>query len=198
MLLAAGLLTWMIFWMHRQASSIKHHLESNVRQSLKAGLNGLFWLAFLAVAREGIELVLFLFAAGMAASGASVLSGGLLGLAVAVAAGWVLFASTRRLSLKSFFQVSNVLLILFAAGLVAHGVHECNEAGLIPSLIEPIWDTSAVLSTEHWLGGLLKALFGYNSTPSLTELLAYVGYFVVVLFSLGRKERRATVSPQTV
>lgn len=198
MLLAAGLLTWMIFWMQRQSSTIKQHLESNVRLSLKAGKNGLFWLAFLAVAREGLELVLFLFAAGMAASTSSTLSGGLLGLAVAVAAGWILFASTRRLSLKSFFQVTNVLLILFAAGLVAHGVHEFNEAGIIPGLIEPLWDTSAFLSTSNWLGSLLKALFGYNSSPSLTELLAYVAYFVVILFSLGRKERKTTISPQAI
>lgn len=197
MLLAAVLLTWMIFWMQRQARTLKQELEGNVRERIKTGKQGLFWLAFLAVAREGFELVLFLFAAGMAASGASVLGGGILGLAAALFLGWMLFASTRKLSLKSFFQVSNVLLILFAAGLVAHGVHEFNEAGIIPGLIEPVWDTRAALSTDTWLGGLLKALFGYNSTPSLTEVLAYTSYFFIIFLSLGRKDRKATISPQT-
>ena len=196
MLLAAGLLTWMIFWMHRQASSLKQNLEENVRLSLTAGQRGLFLLAFLAVAREGFELVLFLFAAGLASGSMPTLVGGLLGLVAAIVLGWMLFVSTRKLSLKAFFQVSNVLLILFAAGLLAHGVHEFNEAGLIPGIIEPVWDTSAFLSTDQPLGALLKALFGYNTRPSLSELIAYFGYFLVISFSLRGLDRKTTITPQ--
>ncbi len=83
---------------------------------------------------------------------------------------------TRRLDLRSFFQVTNVLLILFAAGLGGLGVHELNEAGLIPAVIEHVWDINPILSDKSQLGLLLKALVGYHGNPSLTEVAAYLLY----------------------
>jgi high-affinity iron transporter len=185
MLLAAAVLTWMIFWMNRQARSIKGELESGVDQALSTGgTRALFSLAFLAVVREGVELALFLTAATFASDPRSTILGSLLGIAVAILLGWGLFASTVRLNLRRFFQVTGVLLILFAAGLVAHGVHEFNEAGWIPSVVEHVWDINPILDEESTAGSLLKALFGYNGNPSLTEVLAYLAYFVVIYFSL--------------
>jgi high-affinity iron transporter len=185
MLLAAAVLTWMIFWMNRQARSIKGELESGVDQALSTGgTRALFSLAFLAVVREGVELALFLTAATFASDPRSTILGSLLGIAVAILLGWGLFASTVRLNLRHFFQVTGVLLILFAAGLVAHGVHEFNEAGWIPSVVEHVWDINPILDEESTAGSLLKALFGYNGNPSLTEVLAYLAYFVVIYFSL--------------
>lgn len=192
MLLAASVLTWMIFWMNRQARFIKGELEANVnRATSTGGTHALFSLAFLAVAREGIELALFLTAATFATDPQSTIFGALLGLGAAVLLGWGLFASTVRLNLRRFFQVTGFLLILFAAGLVAYGVHEFNEVGWIPTIIEHVWDVNPILDENSTAGLMLKALFGYNGNPSLTEVLAYVAYFVAIFFSLRWANRPA-------
>lgn len=186
MLLAAGILTWMIFWMQRQSRTLKSELETDVRRAvLRGGKGAVFSLALLAVGREGLELALFLIATGMATTAAQTLVGALAGLALSIVLGWLFFSSTRRLNLRAFFQVSNVLLVLFAAGLVAHGVHEFNEAGVIPSVIEHVWDINGILDERSVLGSLLTALFGYNGNPSLTEVAAYLAYFALLPL-LGR------------
>ena len=185
MLLAAAVLTWMIFWMNRQARSIKGELEAGVnRATSTGGTRALFSLAFLAVVREGIELALFLTAATFASDLQSTLLGTLLGLGAAIFLGWGLFASTRRLNLRRFFQVTGILLILFAAGLVAHGVHEFNEVGWIPSVVEHVWDTNPIIDENSTLGLMLKALFGYNGNPSLTEVIAYLLYYATIFLGL--------------
>lgn len=185
MFLAAAVLTWMIFWMQRQSRSLKGELEADVRRAAgHTGKIGLFWLAFFAVVREGVELALFLSASAMLYDSGYILLGALLGLAVAIGLGWALFTSTVRMSLRGFFLVTSVLLILFAGGLVAHGVHEFNEIGWIPAVTEPVWDTNSILDENSTLGAILKALFGYNANPSLTELLAYFGYFIAIALGL--------------
>lgn len=185
MLLAAGVLTWMILWMSRQSRHIKSDLEAGVRRAiLKTGKRALFLLAFVAVLREGIELSLFITAAALAAGTQQTLWGMLIGLSASIVTGWLLFATTVRLNLSQFFRVTGVLLILFAAGLVAHGVHEFNEVGWIPSVIEHVWNTNFILDENSVAGQMLQALFGYNGNPSLTEVLAYAGYFVAILLGL--------------
>lgn len=184
MLLAAGLLTWMIFWMSRTARTLKSDIESNVQRASQMGRRALFFVAFIAVLREGIELALFLTASVFASDALQVTLGAILGLGTAILLGWTIFATTVRLDLRRFFQVTGFLLILFAAGLVAHGIHEFNEVGWIPTIIDHVWDVSAVVSDTSTFGQLLAALFGYNPTPSLTEMLAYGAYFVIVLLGL--------------
>jgi high-affinity iron transporter len=185
MLLAAAVLTWMIFWMNRQARSIKGELELGVQQATSTGSSrALFSLAFLAVVREGIELALFLTAATFASDPRSTILGSLLGLSTAVLLGWSLFASILQLDLRRFFQVTGFLLILFAAGLVAHGIHEFNEVGWIPPVVEHIWDVNHLLDENSTAGLLLKALFGYNGNPSLTEVVSYLAYFVLITLSV--------------
>ncbi|HEY3313611.1 MAG TPA: FTR1 family protein, partial [Anaerolineales bacterium] len=176
MLLAAGLLTWMIFWMQRTARHLKGELEAKTQIAISGQGRGMFAIAFLAVAREGVELALFLLAVEKTSSPIQTLIGALVGLAGAAVMGWMIFSSTRRLSISGFFRITNVLLIIFAAGLVAVGVHEFNEAGIIPALIDPLWDLNGMLSDKSELGLLLKALFGYNGNPSLSEVLAYLLY----------------------
>jgi len=197
MLLAAGVLTWMIFWMHNSAGNIKKEIEGQTRDAIhsKSG-RALFTLAFLAVFREGVELAIFLLAVQQTTSPLQTLSGALLGLAGAVVLGWFIFSSTRKLSLRGFFRVTNVLLIIFAAGMVAYGVHELNEAGIIPSVIEHVWDINHILSDKSEIGLLLKALVGYNGNPSLTEVIAYLVYVCsIVTYVLTRKQ---TTTPVTV
>jgi len=190
MFLAAGVLTWMVFWMHKQSKTMSQEIEAGVRQAAQGqGQRALFFLAFLAVVREGIELALFLLAARLASNPLQEFLGAVLGIGTAALLGWVIFASSRRLSLTRFFQLTNVLLALFAAGLVGLGIHEFNELGWIPAMVDPIWNLNALLPGESTLGQLLKALVGYNSSPSLSQVIAYVGYFGVLGGILWAKRR---------
>ncbi len=196
MLAAAGILTWMIFWMSRQARHIKSDLEAGVHSASQAGKRGLFALAFFAIVREGVELALFLTASVFATDASQTLAGALLGLGTSALLGWSLFAATVKLDLRRFFQVTGILLILFAAGLVAHGVHEFNEAGWIPAVVEHVWDINPVVDENSSFGLVLKALFGYNGNPSLTEVLAYAGYFVAIFFGLRIADRKSVAVEQ--
>jgi high-affinity iron transporter len=192
MLLAAVVLTWMIFWMRSQARKTQAGLEADIHRAARPGQSSaVFSIAFLAVFREGIELALFLTAATFQVDVAATLSGGLLGLATAMALGYLLYGTSIRLDLRVFFQATGLLLLLFAAGLVGHAVHEFNELGWIPTLMDPIWNLSAWLREDTLVGSFLKSLFGYNADPSLTEALAYASYLVVLALAWRTTSHRS-------
>jgi high-affinity iron transporter len=111
-----------------------------------------------------------------------------------VVMGSLLFAGTRRLNLRRFFAVTGVLLLIFAAGLLARSVGEFQEAGLLPTLVDHVWSTQAVVSSESNLGQILSALFGYTDSPSLLQVLAYAGYLAVVGSALALRSRRAAAA----
>ncbi|MCB0189149.1 MAG: FTR1 family protein, partial [Caldilineaceae bacterium] len=181
--------TWMIFWMAKHSRNLSTSLESEVRQATaQQGKRALFLVAFLAVVREGIELALFLTATSLTAGGLVTLVGAAIGLAASVVLARLLFASLIKLNLRRFFLITNILLIIFAAGLVAHGVHELNEVMIIPPIIEHVWDMNWLLNENSFTGEIMKVLFGYNGNPSLTEVLAYVAYCVLILFVLVRDQ----------
>ncbi len=198
MLLAAAVLSTMIVWMARN-KNISRDLERRAASVLstagRAGL-GLFLLAFVAVFREGIETVLFLYGVISNQGGLS-FAASLGGGAAAIAIGYAIFVQGRRLPLKTFFNVSSVLLILFAAGLIAHGIHEFHEAQILP-FGDPIWNVNPALRVDGTypllhengaLGGLAKGLFGWNGNPSLPEVLAWM----IALSGIGLLWRRAAV-----
>jgi high-affinity iron transporter len=198
MLFAAAVLTWMIFWMQKQGRRIQQGLEADVREALSGGQTAaLFSVAFFAVLREGIELALFLtavnFSAPVVGGEAPILGwlGGVLGLIAAAIIGWLLYESAIKLNLRRFFQFTSIVLILFAAGLVGHAVHEFNELGWIPSMVEHVYDLNPIVPEASTVGEFLKALFGYNGNPSLTEMLAYIAYFVVVFGLLQFLNRKS-------
>jgi high-affinity iron transporter len=193
---AAGVLTWMILWMQSRAHLIKKVLTEEVGSAARVGKTALFVLAFVAVLREGIELALFLTASVFATGASQTVLGALGGLLVAALLGWGLYRASIKLNMRRFFQVTSILLVLFAAGLVAHGMHEFNEAGLIPGIVEHLWDTNSVLDENSLVGQVLKTLFGYNGNPSLSEVLAYLTYFVV-LFAATRP-RKAALAPAAI
>lgn len=188
MFLAVGVLTWMIFWMRRQAVDIKSHLHSQVKSVLDSGSSlGLVVLAFIVVVREGIETVLFLFAATRVAESPLLFaSGGLLGLIIAIIIGYSLYKGASKLNLKVFFNATSVLLIVFAAGLLAHGIHEFHEAGIIPPIIEHVWNINHLLPEKATLGRFLTAIVGYNANPSLVEVVAYFVFLAAALGSYFR------------
>jgi high-affinity iron transporter len=196
--LAAAVLTWMIFWMSSHSRHIKGELEAGVRRAaFETGKRGLFLLAFFAVVREGIELALFLTAAVFASSELQTIVGSLLGLFTAVLLGWSMFATAVRLDLRRFFKVTGILLILFSAGLVATGVHEFNEIGLIPEIVGHVWDMTPVLSETSLLGQVLKTLFGYNASPSLSSVISYIFYFVAIWLGLRAASKSENAPVQT-
>jgi high-affinity iron transporter len=191
MFVAVGLLTWMIFWMRYQSRFMKQELEQRMQRALSTGARvSLFALAFVVVVREGIETALFLAANAFAADGLSTLLGALIGLALAAAAGVLIYGLAVRVNLRMFFDVTSVLLVLFAAGLLAHGVHEFQEIGLLPILSATAWDTANLLSNESALGSVLRALVGYNAEPSLLEVAGYLFYWVVILLGIWRVTAR--------
>jgi high-affinity iron transporter len=193
MLVAAGVVTWMLFWMRRQAASVKGELQAAVDRALTQGsIWGLAFLAFTAVIREGIETSLFLVGQVNSADDAasSVLVGALVGLAIAVAIGYVFYQGTRRINLASFFRWTGVGLIFIAAGLLSHAIHEFIEVGVITFGTQTAFDISAVLPHEDGIGQFLRALFGYTSTPEVITLVAWATYIVVVLALFLRPVRR--------
>jgi high-affinity iron transporter len=190
MLLAAGVLTWMIFWMRGESRNIKSRLESNVNQaaSVKGG-RALFFLAFIAVLREGIELALYLTAVSLTLSGVQTLLGTAIGISAACLLGYLIYSTTVRLNLQRFFQVTGVVLILFAAGLIGHSVSEFNAAGIIPAIVNPLWDMNPILSDNSLLGTIFGTLLGYHSTPSLTEVLGYSLYASICLATFLKSKK---------
>jgi high-affinity iron transporter len=195
MLSAVAVLTWMIFWMRKQAVNIKRELEARIEGAIAAGSAvGLASVVFFAVLREGWETALFLFAISESSSPLTTTIGAIAGLVVAVALGVAFYTGSRRLNLRQFFTVTGMLLIVFAAGLLAHGIHEFQEAGLLPLTIEHVWDTNGVLNEDSNVGEFMTALFGYNGNPSLLEVVAWgvfllgaLAFFVRPLVSWGRR-----------
>jgi high-affinity iron transporter len=179
---AVGVLTWMIFWMRKQAVNIKKHLEARLAGAIAAGSAvGLASVVFFAVLREGWETALFLFAISESSNPVVTSVGATLGLLVSIALGVALYTGSRRLNLRQFFTVTGILLIIFAAGLFAHGIHEFQEAALLPMTVEHVWDTNGFVSEGSNVGQFLTALFGYNSNPSLLEVAAWAAFLVIAL-----------------
>ena len=212
MLIGAVLLTTMILWMMKQ-KHVARELEEKVAAEVdSAHRTGLFFLVFIAILREGIETVIFLGASSFA-SGSNSLIGAVLGILAAVLLGYAMFVGSMKINLKRFFNVTSILLILFAAGLVAHGVHELQEAGVVPVVIEHVWDINPAVNPDGsyprlhekgFVGSILVSLFGYNGNPSLLEVLSYFGYLVAV-FALWRnveqnydRERVSGLKPRPV
>lgn len=190
MLFAFGVLTWMVFWMRRQAASIGRELRAQVDVALRQGTGlALALLAASAVGREGLETVLFLLAgAPTAESGPAYVTGGVLGVAVAAALGYLVYRGAARLPIRTFFTVSGIAVIVLAAGLLTNGLAELQDAGLLTNLGPRPWDTDAWLPMTSTLGRFLNAITGYDSAPTLAQIVAYVAYLVAALgvFLLGR------------
>ncbi|MEW6045744.1 MAG: iron uptake transporter permease EfeU [Bacillota bacterium] len=181
MLAAVAVLTSMILWMQAQARHLKGRLEHQVEHALSAGqLLGLSTIAFVAVLREGVESVLFLSAVFLAQPSAGAAAGALLGVAAAVLLAYLTFRASVRLDLRQFFFYTGLVLIVVAAGLLAAGVHELQEAGVLPTFVEHVWDINWLINEKSALGSFLKALVGYNANPSLLEVLAWIAYMATV------------------
>ncbi|MGD9381323.1 MAG: FTR1 family protein [Candidatus Thorarchaeota archaeon] len=202
-LIASLLLTTMILWMWKAGPNVSSEIEDSVeRNSLSQSGIGIALLSFALVMREGVELVLFSLAL-VIQDGLQVYLGVTLGLLIAVVLGLGIYQGSLRISLRSFFKYTSAFLILVAAGMVAYGIHELQEAGLF--LIGPIevWNVNPPVLPDGsypWLhdkgliGGLLKAMFGYNGNPSFLEVTGYVFYLLILAGYYAYQQRLPQVS----
>jgi high-affinity iron transporter len=187
MILAASVVTWMLFWMRRQAASVKGELQASVDRAVDSGsVYALAVLAFIAIIREGVETALFLTGQAAAASsdgGApSVIVGALIGLGIATLLGVGFYHGSRRLNLTTFFRWTGVALVFIAAGLLSHAVHELIEIGVVNVGTQTLFDISAILPHEEGVvGQVLRALFGYTSQPEVATFVVWLTYVVIVL-----------------
>jgi len=198
MLLAAVVVTWMLFWMRRQSMNLRGELQAAVDRVLSEGTAwGLAVLAFTAVIREGVETALFL--AGQATSAdtgaGSVLVGAILGLGVAVLIGWGFYRGSRAIDLRRFFRWTGIALVFIAAGLLSHAVHEFIEVAEISGVTvigsQTAFDISAVLSHDDGIGQFLRAIFGYSASPEVLTFVVHVAYVVAILTLYLRPVRPA-------
>jgi high-affinity iron transporter len=191
MLFATCVLTWMVFWMRRQAASIGRDLRHQVDVALEGGtLTALVVLAFVAVLREGLETVLLLFAGASAERGDSTfefLGGAFLGGAVAAVLGYLVYRGSHVIPLRQFFTVTGVVVLFIAAGLISTGIAELQASGIIGNLGSRPWDTDSFLSQATTLGKFLHTLIGYDSAPTWGQIVLYWTYLIVGLgtFSSG-------------
>lgn len=182
MLVACGLITHMVFWMREKAKTLRTGLKKQVQEIVSSKtLWMLAFLSFCAVVREGVETVIFLNALDVHDSGAIGYLFAVLGILAAVALCIGIYYGSKKVPVKAFFHVSGVLLLIIAGGLLAHGIVELQSAGLLPIIMKPVYDMSALLNEKEGIGQFLKALFGYDANPSL---IALVAYFLFVPFSL--------------
>lgn len=190
-LAACAVLTWMIFWMRRNARSMGAELRSRLAGATGAG--AVVMVAFVAVIREGLETVLFLLSArteGSASSGASVVVGGLIGLAIAAVLGWLVYLGGARINLRMFFNITGVLLILFAAGLFGKTFHEFRELFGAESgwLIDPAWTVESGPFASGTFYDFLKGFFGWSADAETIRVIAYFVYLVPVMALFLRRQ----------
>lgn len=185
-LIAVGVLTSMVFWMKQAARSIKAHLHDSIDAALNKGNRqalALVGMVFFAVAREGLESVFFLLAAFQQQDSASgAMLGAMLGLAVAVALGVGIYQGGIRLDLRRFFRWTGVFIIFVAAGLLAGAVKAFHEAGVWNQLQTVVFDWSRSLPADTPFGVILSGLFGYNDTPTQSEVLAWLVFLLPTLW----------------
>jgi high-affinity iron transporter len=190
-LVAATVLTYMTFWMRKHARSLSKELRARADAALDGRARwGLGLLAFQAVGREGLETVVFTLAIIFSTSAAGALTGAVIGLAGSLAIAFVIYRLGHKLNLARFFTVIGVLLMVFAAGLLADAVENLQHLGWLPVLDAPMWHSARLLSEESALGDVLHSFFGYSDAPTPLQLLIYVAYLaIVVMVYLGVRGR---------
>ncbi|MBI2867191.1 MAG: FTR1 family protein [Chloroflexi bacterium] len=195
--LAAGVLAYMVLWMRRESRGMKNSLQAQAEEAMRKGsVFALASLAFVAVFREGAETILYM--AGVVKDSQSIagLIGALAGLALAATLGVLVYRGSRLIKLSTFFNLTGMLLMVFAAGMIAQGTLEFQALGAFPGTVT-LWDTSRFLSDTGHVGSVLRALFGYTAAPSLLQLIFYLSFWVVLgFYTLNQPDRQ--MSRQTV
>ncbi|MCY0942554.1 iron uptake transporter permease EfeU [Streptomyces antarcticus] len=198
-IMSVGLVTWMVFWMKRTARHLRAELHGRLDAALAMGTGALVATAFLAVGREGLETALFVWAS-VRASGegtSAPLIGVLLGIATAIVLGWLFYRGALRINLAKFFTWTGAMLVVVAAGVLAYGVHDLQEARFLGGLGNKAFDVSAAVPPDSWYGTLLKGVFNFQPDPTVLQLTVWVLYLVPVLalFLAGPRTPRRPSTP---
>jgi high-affinity iron transporter len=195
-IIAVGFVTWMIFWMRRTARTISAELRGKLEDAIKMGSTAVVVMAALAVGREGLETALFFFTAAQAAGETTQpLIGFLLGIALAIVLAYLLYRGAVKINLGRFFMITGALLIFVAAGILAYGVHDLQEAGILPGLNTLAFDVSAAVPPDSWYGVLLKGVFNFSPQTTVLEAVVWTIYVAVVLTLFLRPQRTKTPVP---
>ncbi len=195
-ILAVAFVTWMIFWMRRTARFLKNELQGRLDSALLMGTLALAVTAFIAVAREGLETSLFLWAAAQSAgSGATPIVGATLGILTAVVLGYLLYRRAVTINLAKFFTWTGAGLIIVAGGVFAYGIHDLQEAGDLPGLNSLAFDVSAAIPPDSWYGALLKGVFNFSPATTWLEAAAWLAYVVPVMVLFFRPARSSSPAP---
>jgi high-affinity iron transporter len=195
-IVAVGFVTWMIFWMRRTARFLKTELQGKLDAALLMGTLALTVTAFIAVAREGLETSLFLWAAAQSTgSGASPIVGATLGILTAVVIGYLLYKRAVSINLAKFFTWTGAGLIVVAAGVLAYGVHDLQEAGDLPGLTNLAFDVSGTIPPDSWYGTLLKGTFNFSPATTWLEAIVWLAYVIPVMYLFFRPARKAAPAP---
>ena len=184
MLFAVAVLTWMVFWMRRQAVTIGNDLRHQVDIAIQGGsLTALVVLAFTSVMREGLETVLLLFAGASSNAGSTslFLLGAGFGGVIAAFLGYLVYKGSHVLPMRQFFTATALVVIVLAAGMLTNGIAELQESGLIANLGVRPWDTDSFISTTTTLGKFLHTLLGYDSAPTWGQIILYWSYLGLTL-----------------
>ncbi|MFJ4618951.1 iron uptake transporter permease EfeU [Streptomyces sp. NPDC088812] len=179
-IVAVGLVTWMVFWMRRTARHLRTELHGKLDAALVMGTGALVATAFLAVGREGLETALFVWASVHAAGDGTPrpLIGVALGLATAVLLGWLFYRGALKINLSKFFTWTGGMLVVVAAGVLAYGVHDLQEADILPGLTSLAFDISGTIPPDSWYGTLLKGVFNFQPDPTVLQATAWLVYLV--------------------
>ena len=190
-IVAVGFVTWMIFWMRRNARTLSSDLRGRLDEAIRMGPVAVVAMAALAVGREGLETAVFFFAAAQAAGQTTEpLIGFLIGITVAVLLAYLLYRGAVRINLGRFFTVTGFFLVFVAAGILAYGVHDLQEAAILPGLTTLAFDVSTAIPPDSWYGTLLKGFFNFSPQTTVLEAIAWTAYVAVVLTLFLRPARR--------
>jgi high-affinity iron transporter len=200
-IVAVCFVTWMIFWMARAARTISGELRSQIDKAADGRRWSLAAVAMLAVGREGLETALFLWAATEAsarqAGGTTEpLIGAALGLAVAVLLGYLMYRGALKINLSRFFTWTGAFLIVVAAGVLAYGFHDLQEARFLPGLSDLAFDVSRYIPPTSWYGTLLKGVFNFSPATTKVELGVWLAYVIPTMAIFLRSVRRRS-QPQS-
>lgn len=195
-LIAVGFVTWMIFWMGKTARSMKSTLQNRLDSALVGAGWGVVILAMLSVGREGIETALFVWATVASIGGGwEPVIGAVLGLLTAAVLGFLLYRGMVKINLGSFFTWTGAFLILVAGGVLAYGIGDLQEAGVIPGAGIHAYDISGVIPSSSWYGTALAGILNFNPSPTWPQVIAWAGYIVVVTFFYVRQHRASHRRP---
>lgn len=198
-IVAVAFVTWMIFWMRSTARSIASELRGKLSHAVELGAVAVVVMALLAVGREGLETMAFFYAnVRTAESGVTEpLIGFIVGIVTAIVLGWLIYRGALRFNLGRFFQVTGVLLVFVAAGILSYGLHDLQEARVLPGLNTLAFDLSGPMPEDSWYGALAKGLFNYSAQTTVLQAVVWVAYVAVVLtlFLKPHKEHAVSAAP---